>query len=339
MTALPAFCMPWHTSVSNAFQVILVDPLRHLVPIALTPWNQDAMVPLQATAQDPARPLIFCQLPPPELLLRETARVVWLPMWDNVARWPESYWAKLPKQLRIVAFSSPVEHIARRFGLPTLRVHFFLDPQIIEPVRHGAERTMIYWNRVGLYSYAAIRRICADLAVSRLIHIHRPDPGYDYPGLHLPERIDKTRVKTVRDFLPDADHHRLLRESSICLAPRALEGVGLTVLQSMARGACVLASDSPATNEYIEHGRSGYLFRSYSRGTHKWRKSLAKRWHYLTGRQELFHYHMISAGQIGSALSRINPDQLGEAAREEHVRGYFRWQGELEQLANFLTHW
>lgn len=340
MTPLPAYCMPWHTSVSNAFQEILVEPLRDLVPISLTAWNQDPGVPLHAVARDPKHPLIFCQLPPPpELLRRDAARVVWLPMWDNVARWPESYWTGLPKQLRIVAFSGPVERLARHWGLPTLRVQFHLDPQRFQPIQTGAERTMIYWNRMGLYSQAAIRRICAELAVARLIHIQRPDPGYDHPALVLPERLGGTHVQTVRGFLPDAEHQQLLGQSALCLAPRAREGVGLAVLQSMARGACVLAYDGPATNEYVVHGRSGYLFRGYSRKVHKWRKSLGKRWHHWTGGSGPYLYHMVGAGQVGSALGRIDPEQVGEAAREAQGQGYMRWKREVDGLAGFLTDW
>ncbi|PTN31404.1 glycosyltransferase [Desulfonatronum sp. SC1] len=343
MTPIPAFCMPWHTDVSNAFQEILAEPLRGMLDIALTPWDQNPQTPLDVLDRDPGRPLIFCQLPPPpELLCRDKARIVWLPMWDNVARWPETFWAGLarsPACPRIVAFSRPVEQLARRFGLPTLRLRFYFDPSRFEPVRRDSERTIIYWNRIGLYSEAAIRRICADLAVEKLIHIHRPDPGYDHPGLALPERIGSTQVQTIRDFLPDAEHRRLLGQSSLCLAPRAREGVGLTVLQSMARGACVLAYDGPATNEYVIHGRSGHLFRSYSRTMHKWRKSLGKRWHRLTGRRQPYFYHMVGVGQVGSALRRIDPDGLGSAARHEHEQGYAIWKSGLEGYAEFLAGW
>lgn len=343
MTRVPAYCMPWHTAVSNAFQEILAKPLRDMLDIALTPWDQNPQMPLGVLDRYPGRPLIFCQLPPPpELLLRNTARIVWLPMWDNVARWPESFWAALarsPARPRIVAFSRPVEQLARRFGLPTLRVRFYFEPERFEPVRRDSERTMIYWNRVGLYSEAAIRRICADLAVERLIHIHRPDPGYDHPRLTLPERLGTTQVRTIRDFLPDAEHQRLLGQSSLCLAPRAREGVGLTVLQSMARGACVLAYDGPATNEYVVHNHSGYLFRSSSQTMHKWGKSLGKRWHSLTGKPQPYLYHMVGVRRVGAALRRIDPDQLGATARQEHERGYALWKSGLEGYAEFMSEW
>lgn len=344
MTTIPAFCMPWHTSVSNAFQEILVQPLRHLLDISLTPWDQTPALPMEHFARDPGRPLIFCQLPPPPELLREkAARIIWLPMWDNVEKWPLSFWKNLPAHLRIVAYSKPVQERAERFGLPTLRVRFFFNPQQYATVRADgpahSQRTMIYWNRVGLYSFRALRRICRDLEVQRLIHILRPDPGYDHPGLALPAAVGRTEVTTIRSFLPDSEHQQLLDQSHLCLAPRPCEGVGLTVLQSMVRGACVLAYDAPSTNEYVAHGRNGYLFRSLSPTGHKWRKSLGKRWHRLMGRTEVYHYHMIGSGQIGRRLDSIDPDQLGKAARADHEAGYSLWQEGLAGYADFLTRW
>ncbi|GAB6060114.1 glycosyltransferase [Desulfonatronum parangueonense] len=339
MTPLPAFCMPWHTSVSNAFQEILVDPLREFLPINLVPWDQDPRLPLRYYHDDPQSPLIFCQLPPPPELLREnSARIVWLPMWDNIAKWPHSFWAGLPKQLRIVAYSAPVRRLAEQFALPVLPVHFFLDPDRYQPVPHDGQRTMLYWNRVGLYSPRALLRICQALDIQRLIHIHRPDPGYDHPALNLPDTLASTEVVTIRSFLPDAEHARLLDQSTLCLGPRPFEGVGLAVLQSMARGACVLAYDGPATNEYVIHGRNGHLFRAYSKTMHKWRKSLGKRWHHLVHRHQAYHYHMVSAGQVGN-LAGINPEALGRTARSDHEHGYQLWQQGLKAYAEFITSW
>lgn len=339
MIPLPAFCMPWHASMSNAFQEILVNPLRELSSIALTPWDENPELPVSYFEQDPNRPLIFCQLPPPrELLQNEKARIIWLPMWDNVARWPLSFWRNLPSHLRIVAYSDPVLRLAKRFGVPTLRVRFFLDPAK-HSICQKDEPSLLYWNRVGLYSLKALQRVCADLKVRRLIHILRPDPGYERPGLALPNMIGQTEVRTIRSFLPEAEHKRLLATCQMCLAPRPREGVGLAALQSMVRGACVLAYDGPATNEYIVHGQSGYLFRAYPRIVHKWRKSVGKRVHRWSRSQGTYHYHMVNAGQVGSGLAKVDPHLLGRMARSEQERGHAQWQRGLDAYADFLMNW
>ncbi len=337
---LTAFCMPWHVLESDAFQHVLVHPLRGLIEIMLTAWDETPDVPLRLFAQDPKQPLLFCQLPPPVELLRQAkARVVWLPMWDSVVSWPMDFWRSLPKNLRIVAFSDPVERLAKRHGLPTLRLRFFLDPDQAEPVRWHGDKTMLYWNRMGLYSLGALQRICRDLGVEQLIHVFRPDPRYAYPDLALPASIGRTRVTTIRSFLSGEEHRRLLSNCPLVLAPRPLEGIGLAVLQSMVRGACVLAYDGPSMNEYITHGRSGYLFHSYSRRIHAWRRSLFKRWRRWMQPRKTYWYHMVDTGQIKPDLQRIDPARLGAHARAEHEQGYARWSNELETFGCFLTQW
>lgn len=338
--SLSAFCMPWHATVSDAFEEILVKPLRGLLNISLTAWDEATDLPLRLFVRDPSRPLLFCQLPPPpELLRRSNARLIWLPMWDNVAKWPMSFWKCLPKSLRIIAFSEPVARLAKQFGLPTLHLRFFLDPDETQPVRVDGERTLLYWNRVGLYSFSALRRICRDLEIQKLIHICRPDPRYNHEHLALPGTIDLTRVITIRSFLPEEEHRRLLADCAFALAPRPAEGIGLAVLQSMARGACVLTYDGPAMNEYIVHGHSGFLFRSYPRCVHTWRKSILKRWSRWRRPQEPFFYHMVNAAQIGPDLKRIEPESIGKIAREEHKRGRAGWLENLEDYAAFIDQW
>lgn len=337
---LAAFCMPWHVSESDAFLHVLAQPLRGLLNISLTAWDETPDLPLRLFAQDPKRPLLFCQLPPPPELLRQSrARMVWLPMWDSVANRPMSFWRSLPKHLRIVAFSDPVERLARGHGLPTLRLRFYLDPDEAKPVRRQGAAMMLYWNRVGLYSLGALRRVCRDLRIDTLIHVFRPDPRYAYPHLALPETIGRTRVITIRSFLSKTEHCRLLADCSLVLAPRPVEGIGLAVLQSMARGACVLAYDGPSMNEYIIHGYSGYLFHSYTRRIHTWRRSLLKRWLRLTRPQHPFFYHMVTSGQVRRDLQKISPEAMGRAAREEHERGRRQWLKKIAEYAAFIDQW
>jgi glycosyltransferase involved in cell wall biosynthesis len=52
-----------------------------------------------------------------------------------------------------------------------------------------------------------------------------------------------------------------LREADIMVRPSLTEGLPLTVLEAMASGACVLASDIPGNAELIVSGASGLLFR------------------------------------------------------------------------------
>jgi glycosyltransferase involved in cell wall biosynthesis len=53
-----------------------------------------------------------------------------------------------------------------------------------------------------------------------------------------------------------------LKKSNIYLAPRKIEGIGLSFLEAMAIGMVVVAYDNGTMNEYIKHDYNGYLFDS-----------------------------------------------------------------------------
>jgi glycosyltransferase involved in cell wall biosynthesis len=54
----------------------------------------------------------------------------------------------------------------------------------------------------------------------------------------------------------------LLKKSNIYIAPRTIEGIGISFLEAMALGMVVVAYNNGTMNEYIKHNYNGYLFDS-----------------------------------------------------------------------------
>lgn len=52
-----------------------------------------------------------------------------------------------------------------------------------------------------------------------------------------------------------------LSQYNVFMAPRRHEGLGMTFLEAMAMGMCVVAEDLPTVNEYIQPGYNGILYR------------------------------------------------------------------------------
>jgi glycosyltransferase involved in cell wall biosynthesis len=70
----------------------------------------------------------------------------------------------------------------------------------------------------------------------------------------------KLRIEGSVDFLGHrADIPDLLRSSTVLVRPSTLEGMPLTVLEAMASGIPVVATDVGGTPELVEHGVTGYL--------------------------------------------------------------------------------
>jgi glycosyltransferase involved in cell wall biosynthesis len=82
------------------------------------------------------------------------------------------------------------------------------------------------------------------------------------PLRHRLERISKDlEVDSVVRFLGFRDDvTALMRAASVFLFPSESEGLGSVVLQAMAAGLPVVATDSGGTREIVKHGETGFLF-------------------------------------------------------------------------------
>ncbi|MDR2337819.1 MAG: glycosyltransferase [Deltaproteobacteria bacterium] len=60
-------------------------------------------------------------------------------------------------------------------------------------------------------------------------------------------------------FENKSDMTDLIKQAGIYIAPRKLEGIGISFLETMVMGKAVIAQDAPTMNEYIENGINVYL--------------------------------------------------------------------------------
>ena len=71
-------------------------------------------------------------------------------------------------------------------------------------------------------------------------------------------------MQIIRDVKFDSQdkYLELLKKSNIYIAPRKIEGIGISFLEAMAMGMVVIAYNNGTMNEYIKHDYNGYLFNS-----------------------------------------------------------------------------
>lgn len=75
----------------------------------------------------------------------------------------------------------------------------------------------------------------------------------------IPERVD--RALTFVGTVSDERKQELLREVQVYVAPHTGgESFGIVLVEAMAAGACVVASDIPAFRQVLEDGKAGRLF-------------------------------------------------------------------------------
>jgi glycosyltransferase involved in cell wall biosynthesis len=263
-------------------------------------------------------------------------------MWDDVAYRPAEWWSQFPRTLKVVAFSDGVADAAERVGIPTLRLRYYPDPASQTATAWDNGRVLFYWNRKGLAGPRFLERLCGALAINWLLFRDEMDPGSpSVREFSLPSRIGHTRVVRVPGFGTVEQYREAIRPANIILAPRILEGVGLTFLDAMARGCAVLAYDAPTMNEYIRHGENGYLLpaRRAAGMTRRIAQGLARRLPFATPTPKQGSCYALTEDQDWHALRRAPLQALGAAALRSCIAGHDRWTQKTGDYARFVLDW
>jgi hypothetical protein len=322
---------PWHATQSSAFHDLAVADLIDLADVRQAVWPVTEPVPSDVRA------VVCCQvLPPFQWIEAQSSRVVWVPMWDDVSGHPDAWWHELPKRLKVVAFSRAVAARARAAGLEVLVRHCCTDPAQFPPAPWHGERVLLYWNRRGMIGPRFLHTLCETLAIDRLLFRNGLDPGAD-PGAayDLPNRLGRAAVDVLPRTSSRDEYFRLTERVNVVVSPRLEEGVGMVMLEGLARGCAVFAADGATMNEYIRSGVDGYLFKP---------KSFASR---AAGALQA----RLAGVGLGTPPARFGLDgrqpwqeiasldlaALGRTARAAHVEGRARWTQALPDYVRFIV--
>ena len=99
--------------------------------------------------------------------------------------------------------------------------------------------------------------LCRKLNLKK-VHIHKAlDPAHHYIAVDRRFQYDFS----YSSWLPEkADLIKLISKAAYYVAPRKHEGIGMSFLDAMAMGRCVIAPNYPTMNEYIDVGINGVLY-------------------------------------------------------------------------------
>lgn len=336
-----AFCLPWHLTESDAFHEIFIKPLRQFANIEPVAWDGKSW----DRRMDPDRPMIFLQCPPHPKLLESNARIIWVPMWDQVSRrLPMQWWRKLPKTIKIVAFSRHIAQRAQSLSLPVIEAKYYPDPAQFKEVTFSGERVMLYWNRTGMVDPVFLERLCSVLKVHLLIFRDRLDPGISACAQYdLPSRMGKTIVETVKGPLNKREYRDMISRSNLCIAPRAIEGVGVYFLEAMAQGSAILGYNAATMNEYIVHKKTGYLFSTFHLSVCNFpfvisQYAIPQIIRMMNKKKNKFFF-LITAFQNWKEIAGLDVERIGKESRKEFIKGFREWKCRIPQIAKFVLEW
>lgn len=186
-------------------------------------------------------------------------RLVFVPMFDGARFLPREFWASFLKS-RILNFSWALHERLGQLGVPSVRVQYFPDPALFEPVADFTTLRGFFWQRRQEIGWPIIRRLCADQEFARFnLHLAL-DPDSGEPD--IPDASDASKFNiSISNWSEDRrDIDKILAQTNVYFAPRSCEGIGMSFLEAMARGQCVVAPSAPTMSAYITHRVSGLLY-------------------------------------------------------------------------------
>ena len=235
------------------------------------------------------------------LLSGRHPNVTFAPMYDAMWRGGAFLWKPHFNRAKVLCFSRALQAEVMRRAPVHAHVQYYPDPAAHRPADTAPGLRGVFWYRRREIPPAAVFALTAGTRFERLTIHDAPDPGHEAPfPAAAPAHVGRLE-RTV--WTPDGGPFRAAQEAAnVFFAARPLEGIGMSFLEAMARGLCVVAPDAPTMNEYISHGVNGLL--------------------YAPGRPAPRDF----------ARAR----EMGARAREDMAAGHARFRAALPALAEFL---
>jgi glycosyltransferase involved in cell wall biosynthesis len=166
----------------------------------------------------------------------------------------------------VIAVSRSVAHHALRLGVPRERIHVVpngVDHRRFHPAGEAAEprrRPLVL----------VVGRLISNKGPQVAIQALRNLPNGSADVVFIGEGPLRKKLERVVDQSGLRDRVRFeghskdvdgwLRRADVLVRPSFTEGLPLTVLEAMASGVCVIASDIPGNTDLVRHGETGLLF-------------------------------------------------------------------------------
>jgi len=256
---------------SSAFMVQLLSLTYEVTSFYSSPYEDglDAYHSLQGQKYD----IVVCwQLLPPREVIDSCITYdhgVFFPMYDDAPARSKAIWQDY-KDFLIICFCRTLHDELLGKNLNSKYVQYFPkpnnpeansleanNPELTDAIALGDENSIFFWQRRANVNSNTIYSVLGKNAINTL-HIHK---SLDPKEVFIEPTKEITWDIRYSEWFPEKnDLTKKMSESAIYFVPRLAEGIGMSFLDAMAMGRCVVASDNPTMNEYIQDGKTGFLY-------------------------------------------------------------------------------
>jgi hypothetical protein len=200
--------------------------------------------------------VIFWQVKPDKNLLKNIAyrKILFFPMYDACLNWYIEKWISLSSQnITFICFSKILYQQLSNYGFHVYYLQYF--PKAINTITNwGNPNSCFHWFRRMTVRTSILQKLFPNIDT---IHVHQaPDPDISCDDNDIPQ--ENVTTSEWFDTTQELNHHIL--RYGLYLAPRIHEGIGMSFLEAMSMGRCVIAPNMPTMNEYIQHKVNGLLY-------------------------------------------------------------------------------
>ena len=181
-------------------------------------------------------------------------KCVFVPMFDYLPPLEDPEWEPYRNTL-VVCFSYTLHQALSSRGFHSRFIRYY--PPVPQVPDRGNPRKLFLWQRTTDVSLDTVMRLFGAGRLDEIHHHRALDPGFSERPPALPPPCP---VTSSLWFPRKDDLVRAISSAALYMAPRLHEGIGMSFLEAMAMGRCVIAPDNPTMSEYIEHGKTGLLY-------------------------------------------------------------------------------
>ncbi|MBO7672688.1 glycosyltransferase [bacterium] len=181
-------------------------------------------------------------------------RMAFFPMYDDKGNLDGELWLEYA-DCNIINFSKTLHEECLKRGFSSNYIQYFPKPVKIE--NFGDEKSVFLWQRTNIINPFVVEKLLDTENINHFYLHNAPDPGH---SLSEPPESLKNKTKITTWFATKNDLLNHIQKSAVYIAPRLFEGIGMSFLEAMALGRCVIAPNNPTMNEYIENNKTGYLY-------------------------------------------------------------------------------
>ena len=208
--------------------------------------------------------IVFQVFEPFYLLSGRHRNVTFVPMYDGLLveyddRRDDLAWKPIFNTAKVMCFSWRLRRELMRQGATYAHFQYYPNPESHQQIEHFDSLRGLFWYRRREISPEFIFDLCQGTEFERLAVHYGPDPGQEIERVSTAPPNILSLQHTLWSDSP-GEFAIALRESNVFFAPRPREGIGMSVLEAMASGLCVVARDAPTMNEYISNGSNGLLY-------------------------------------------------------------------------------